>query len=188
MKGVLGKKVGMSRMICSETGRFVPVTLVQVPAMEVLQVKTQEKEGYDAVVLGAFPKKKGGFEYVKELSLEGAFEKGQKVDVSILEGTEQICVTGTSRGRGFSGVIKRHGFARGPETHGSHHHREPGSVGMCAKPGRVLKGKKLPGQYGNKQVTTRGLKALVIDKEAGVVAISGAIPGAKKGLVIVKSY
>lgn len=188
MKGVLGKKLGMSRVICPETGRFIPVTLVQVPEMEVLQVKTQETDGYESVVLGAFPRKKGGFEYIKELSLEGEFEKGQKINASILEGVGNICVTGTSRGRGFSGVIKRHGFARGPETHGSHHHREPGSIGMCSKPGRVLKGKKLPGQYGNKQTTTRGLKVIVINKESGVVAVSGAVPGAKKGLLIVKSY
>lgn len=191
MKGVLAQKIGMTRMICPETGKVTPVTLLQVPGCEVVQVKTQEKDGYESVVLGSFERKNFGkntnkkFKYIKELKIDAeGLEKGKVLGVDFMEGVEDVKITGISKGRGFSGVIKRHNFARGRETHGSHHHREPGSVGMCAKPGRVIKGKKLPGHYGGDQVSFL-TKLLDIDTENNLLAIRGGIPGAKNSYVMV---
>jgi large subunit ribosomal protein L3 len=163
--------------------------------MEVLQVKTIEIDGYSAVVVGGEKSTKklqrknlsGRFGIIRELpgEFEG-IEKGASIDVSIMEGLKKVAITSVSKGRGFAGVIKRHKFSRGPETHGSTHHREPGSVGMCAKPGKVLKGKKLPGHYGNRQITRRNVELVMVDKEKGLIALKGAVAGATKGIVIIK--
>ena len=162
MKGVLAQKIGMTRVINQETGKVTPVTLLLVPECSVLQVKTSDVDGYSAAVIGAFERKNFGknenkkFKFIQELPLEGEeVKKGDKLSIDFLDDVTSIKITGTSKGRGFSGVIKRWNFSRGPETHGSGHHREPGSSGMCAKPGRILKGKKFPGQYGNVQVSFR---------------------------------
>ena len=161
MKGILARKVGMSRVICPDSGVVTPVTVLEAPDNTVLQVKTMEKDGYQAAVLGAFERKNAAkntstkFKFIKEVGLEGEAKAGDKLSLSALEGTDFVSVAGTTKGRGFAGVIKRHKFSRGPETHGSHHHREPGSVGTCAKPARIIKGKKLPGHHGDAHKTLR---------------------------------
>lgn len=192
MKGALARKIGMTRVIDQETGKMTPVTLLEVPGATVLQVKTVEKDGYSAAVLGAFDRKNFGknenkkFKFMQELALNGEeVKKGDTLSLDMLEGVTGITLTGTSKGRGFSGVIKRWNFQRGRETHGSHHHREPGSSGMCAKPGRILKGKKFPGQYGNAQ-TTFNTEIVVIDKENGLVAVRGGVPGAKSSYIFIR--
>lgn len=195
MKGILAQKVGMTRVIDPETGHVTPVTVLSAPEAEVLQVKTQEKDGYSAAVLGSFERKNHGkntnkkFKFIQELTLETdqAVKKGDKVTVSDLAETGFVKITGTSKGRGFAGVIKRHNFSRGPETHGSHHHREPGSVGMCAKPARILKGKKMPGRYGADQVTLRSVKVVHVDKANNLIALKGAVPGPKNGYVFIRA-
>ena len=194
MKGILAKKVGMTRIISPETGDVVPVTLLEAPSATVMQVKTVEKDGYNAMVLGSFERKNFGkndnkkFKFIQEVVLEEGEEckKGDVVTLENMKDVNSVKLTGTSKGRGFAGVIKRHNFARGRETHGSHHHREPGSVGMCAKPGRILKGKKLPGHYGNAQTTLRSVDVVVYDLEKNLVAIKGAVPGAKNSYVFLR--
>ncbi len=206
MKGLLAQKIGMTRIIDPETGKVIPVTLLKAEGSDVLQIKTLETDGYEAVVLGSFSRKNFGknpnkkYKFVKELELEsGELKKGDVLGVESLVGLDEVKITGLeslvgldevkitgfSKGRGFSGVIKRHNFARGRETHGSHHHREPGSSGMCAKPGRILKGKKMPGHYGDVQKTSTA-KLVEVDVENKLLAIKGAVPGAKKSYVIVR--
>ena len=194
MKGILARKIGMTRVLCPETGQMTPVTVCEVPEANVLQVKTMENDGYSALVLGSFERKNFGknenrkYKFIQELALDGSedFKRGDSVSLDRMKEVSVVKVTGLSRGRGFSGVIKRHNFSRGPETHGSHHHREPGSVGMCAKPARILKGKKLPGQYGAKRVTTLNLKVMQIDTNNKLIALKGALPGAKNGFLFIR--
>ncbi len=195
MKGIIARKVGMSRVICPESGKVTPVTLLEAPENTVLQVKTQDRDGYSAAVLAGFPRTKQrkntnkNYKHIQELQLDDtqACKKGDKMTVAQLEGVETVKITGTSKGRGFAGVIKRHNFSRGPETHGSHHHREPGSIGTCAKPARVNKGKKLPGHYGSDQVTLRGVKVIHIDSKNNLIALKGAVPGAKNSFVFIRA-
>lgn len=186
MKGALARKVGMTSYPCPETGNMVPVTLLEVADATVLQVKTAEKDGYNATVLGAFPRKQFGknenqkYKIIKEFTLnEGELKKGDVVGLDTLKDATEVQISGQAKGKGFAGVIKRYNFSRGPETHGSHHHREPGSSGMCAKPGRILKGKKMPGRMGNQQVTLRSVKVMKVDEEHRLIALKGAVPGAK---------
>lgn len=194
MKGVLARKIGMSRIIDPETGRITPVTVLEAPEAEVLQVKTSEKDGYDAAVLAGFERNKKrknankNFQFIQELALETGSEmkKGDAVNVGSMEGVERVRITSTSKGKGFAGVIKRHNFSRGPETHGSHHHREPGSVGTCAKPARILKGKKMPGHYGAQKTTLRNVQVMQIDAAKNLIALKGAVPGAKNTLVFIR--
>lgn len=193
MKGILARKLGMTRVICPETGKVTPVTLLEVPANEVLQVKTIERDGYSAVVLGSFARKNFGkninkkFKYIREIEVNSeTYSIGDKVGVDSLEGLDVVKLSGVSKGRGFAGVIKRHNFSRGPETHGSHHHREPGSVGTCAKPARIIKGKKLPGRYGADNVTLREVKIVKIDAEKELLAVKGAVPGARNGFIYIR--
>ena len=160
MKGILAQKIGMTRMICPETGKVTSVTVLQAPVVTVLQVKTVEKDGYRAAVLGTGERKNFGknlnkkFKFIRELKLEDEeIKKGDTFTLESFSDLKEVKITSVSKGRGFTGVIKRYNFSRGPETHGSEHHREPGSVGTCAKPGRILKGKKMPGRSGGKQVT-----------------------------------
>ena len=186
MKGILGRKVGMTRIISEESRKMIPVTVLEVPVNIVLQVKTKDVDGYDAVVLGAFERKNFGknenqkYKFIQEVLIEGGtdLKKGDSVSVASLQELGMVKVSGVSKGRGFSGVIKRHNFQRGKETHGSHHHREPGSVGMCAKPGRILRGKKMPGQYGNESVTLRSVEIVEVDVKNNLIALKGALPGA----------
>ena len=194
MQGVIAHKVGMSRVF-QDDGSAVPVTYLKVEPNTVVRLKTEEKDGYNAVVLGVGAKqwksRKGkentNYAKQKEWKVESAegLKAGDSLTVELLPKDTTVTITGVSKGRGFQGVIKRHGFSRGPETHGSHHHRRPGSVGMCEFPGRILKGKKMPGRMGNDQVTLRDRSILVCDAEEGVVAVKGPVPGPNGAAVFV---
>lgn len=194
MKGILARKIGMSRVICPETGRVTPVTVLEAPDAQVLQVKTTKKDGYNAAVLAGFERNKKrknankNYQFIKELGLEEGTElkQGETVGVASMEGVEKVKITSTSKGRGFAGVIKRHKFSRGPETHGSHHHREPGSIGTCAKPARVIKGKKMPGHHGDTTTTLRNVSVVQLDAAKNLIALKGPVPGAKNSLVFIR--
>ena len=203
MKGILGRKVGMTTVFTTD-GKQIPVTVVSVEPNVVTQIKTKETDGYDAIQLGAFSKreklsnkpemghaKKANTEpklFLKEMRGVNVsdYTVGQVLEASIFEAGEIVDVTGTSKGKGFQGVIKRHNQSRGPMGHGSHYHRGPGSMGTM-RPMRVLKGKKLPGHMGNETVTIQNLEIISIDMENGVILVSGNIPGPKQGLVIIKT-
>ncbi len=193
MKGLLVQKIGMTQVINPETGNVTGVTVCEVPKNEVLQIKTVDNDGYSAVVLGAFERKKGKnigkkFKMIREVRTDKGdnLKKGDEVSLQDFSELKNVKITGTSKGRGFAGVIKRHNFSRGPETHGSHHHREPGSVGMCAKPARILKGKKMPGHYGNVTTSVRNVEIVAIDLENNLISLKGAVPGAKKSFVLLR--
>jgi large subunit ribosomal protein L3 len=190
MPGIIGKKLGMSQII-QDDGRVIPVTFVKCDPNEVVQVKTKDKDGYPAIVLGfdAYknPSKNKKFKIVKEFRVEDieGYKKGTKITIESLKEVESVNIISTSKGKGCQGVIKRHKFSRGPETHGSHHHREPGSIGMCAKPGRVMKGKKMPGHMGVQTVTLKSRPVITVSVEQNVIAIKGPIPGANTGYVYI---
>ena len=205
-KAILGRKLGMTQ-IFTEEGKVVPVTVVESGNNVVIQNKTVENDGYNAVQLGFGEVKefkvnkpmKGHFakagvapvKFVREMRLENASEYnvGDTIGVDIFSAGELVDVTGTSKGKGFAGGIKRHNFARGPMGHGSKSHREPGSTGamISGHGGRVLKGKKLPGHMGSEKVTVQRLTVVRVDADRNLLLIKGAIPGPKKGLVVVKS-
>lgn len=190
MNGIIGKKVGMTQVM-QKDGTVVPVTLVKIDENHVLQVKTPEKDGYHAVVLATDPLKRPTknkkFKVISEFRIDDTFtlDKGAVIGVECLDGIEKVTVTGISKGKGFQGVIKRHNFSRGPMTHGSHHHREPGSIGS-RKPRRTLKGKRLPGHMGVEQVTVKEKPVVVVDKKNNLVALKGSVPGASNGVVYIK--
>ncbi|SEU00870.1 large subunit ribosomal protein L3 [Salinibacillus kushneri] len=201
-KGILGRKIGMTQLF-SEDGEMVPVTVVQADPNVVLQTKTLENDGYEAVQLGIADKKsvrsnkpeKGHAEkantnpkrYVREIrNALDEYEVGQEVKVNIFEPGETIDVTGTSKGKGFQGAIKRHNQSRGPMTHGSHYHRSPGAMGAI-DPMHVFKGKKLPGQMGGNTVTIQNLEVVKVDEENNLLLIKGNVPGAKKSYVTITS-
>ena len=190
MNGLLGKKLGMTRVI-QEDGRVVPITVIQCEPNTIAQVKTIEKDGYSAVVLGCFPLKKPSktkkFYALKEFRLQDGQEakKGDKLSVEIFKEGDLISVTGTSKGKGFQGVVKRHHMAGGPASHGSHFHREPGSVGARAKPGKILRGKRMAGHMGNETVTVR-TAVIYLDQERNLVGIRGAVPGSINSFVSLK--
>ena len=180
----------MTRVIHKD-GLVEPVTLVLCPGGKIVQVKTVEKDGYSAIVVGFEPLKKPRktkkFRQLKEFKIDNTeeYKVNDDFNLSVLDEVEKVKVTGTSKGRGFSGVIKRWNFSRGPETHGSHHHREPGSIGTCAKPGRVMKGKKMPGQYGNTIQSRKNVKVIQIDKDKNIIALKGALPGARNNFITI---
>lgn len=203
MKGMIGRKIGMTRQF-DANGRAVPVTVIEAGPCVVTQVKTAAGDGYDAVQLGFGKRKpkntplplqghcrKAGtppVQAVREFRTEGspALKLGETVDVSVLDGAERVDVTGVTKGRGFAGTIKRWNFHRGPAGHGSKNVREPGSIGMHTKPGRVIKGKKLPGQYGNKRETKKNLTVVKIDRERNLLLVKGSVPGHKNGIVFIQ--
>lgn len=205
-KAILGRKLGMTQ-IFTEEGQVVPVTVVESGNNVVVQNKTVENDGYNAIQIGfgAIKKSKvnspmkGHFakagvapvKFIREMRLENASEYnvGDTIGVDIFSAGELVDVTGTSKGKGFAGGIKRHNFARGPMGHGSKSHREPGSTGamISGHGGRVLKGKKLPGHMGSEKVTVQRLTVVRVDADRNLLLIKGAIPGPKKGLVVVKS-
>ncbi len=205
-KLILGRKLGMTQ-IFAEDGTVVPVTVVESGNNVVIQNKTVENDGYNAVQIGFGEKKdkhvtkpmKGHFDkagvapvkFIREMRLNDASEYnvGDSIGVDIFSAGELVDVTGTSKGKGFAGGIKRHNFARGPMGHGSKSHREPGSTGamISGHGGRVLKGKKLPGRMGGVQVTVQRLTLVRVDADRNLLLIKGAVPGPKKGFVIVKS-
>ncbi len=190
MKGLLARKIGMTHIISPEDGAMIPVTLLHVPENKILQVKTAKTDGYSACVLASFERNKKykntglRYTFIKEVKGENEdWKKDAVLTVADFEGVEKVNITGVSKGRGFAGVIKRHNFARGRETHGSHHHREPGSSGMCAKPGRIIKGKRMPGHYGVDQQTIRSVKVVDTDSANNIIAVKGAVPGARNSFV-----
>ena len=206
MKGILGKKVGMTQVF-GERGEAIPVTVIEAGPCFVAQIKTVERDGYSAVQLGMDeikPKRltqpqlkhleKSNLpplRYLREVRVSAEelanFEEGQKLLVDIFEEGELVDVTGISMGRGFAGVVKRHGFRGGPKTHGqSDRLRAPGSIGACTTPGRVFKGKRMPGRMGGERVTAQGLKVVIVDAERNLLAVRGAVPGAKNGLLLIR--
>lgn len=200
-KGILGRKIGMTQ-IFSEQGLLIPVTVIQAEPNVVLQVKTVETDGYQAVQLGFEDKKekastkseinhakKAGTNpkrFVKEIAGEEmlAFKAGQEVKVDIFAEGEIVDVTGTSKGKGYAGVIKRHNFHRGPMGHGSGYHRGTGSMGSIDA-ARIKKGKKLAGRLGGEQVTIQNLEVVKVDVEKNIILIRGNVPGAKKSCVLI---
>ncbi len=204
MKGILGKKIGMTQ-IFDENGEVVPVTVIQAGPCYVTQVRTLERDGYRAVQLGfeEVPEKRLNkpqlghlkkadvppLRYLREFPLDDGeeYEVGQRIDVSIFQQGDLVDVTGYSKGRGFAGGIKRHGFRRQPKTHGqSDRERAPGAVSAGTDPGRVFKGKRMPGRYGNERVTIQNLKVVLVDPERNLLAVKGAVPGARNGLLIIR--
>jgi large subunit ribosomal protein L3 len=201
-RGILGKKLGMTG-IFTPAGKYVPATVIEAGPCVVTQIKTKDTDGYDALQLGfggikvsrvskplqGHFKKSGDqcFHFMKEFSVENPadFNIGQELTVEMFKVGERVDVVGTTKGRGFSGVIKRHGFHRGPMTHGSRNIRRPGSVGCSAWPARIIKGKKMPGQYGNDRKTVRNLEIIDIRSDDNLILVKGAVPGAESGLVSV---
>lgn len=202
-KGILGQKVGMTQ-IFAENGDVIPVTVVKADANIVLQKKTADNDGYDAIQLGFGDKadhrankpEKGHAQkaetapkrFVKEFRnvTLGDYELGQEVKVDVFAEGDVVDVTGTSKGKGFQGPIKRHNQQRGPTTHGSHYHRRPGSMGSI-DPMRVFKGKNLPGRMGGEQVTVQNLEVVKVDAERNLLLIKGNVPGAKKSYLTIKT-
>ena len=203
INGIIGKKVGMTQVF-KEDGTVVPVTVVQAGPCVIVQKKSKETDGYVALKVGyedvreslKNKPEKGQFEkagvlvkrHLKEFRLDdaSAYEVGQEIKVDIFETGEMIDVTGTSKGKGFQGVIARHGYHRGPMSHGSHHHRSPGAMSACASPGRVFRGKKLTGHGGTLTTTIQNLEVVKVDAENNILLVKGAIPGAKGGYITVK--
>ncbi len=203
MKGMLGRKVGMTQMF-NEDGKLMPVSVIQAGPMVVTQVKTVEKDGYNAIQVGFENKKenrtnkpqKGHFakagvapqKVVREFVVDDAtaYEVGQEINCSILEEAKVVDVIGTSKGKGTAGTIKRWNQSRGPETHGSKYHRGPGSIGAASYPARVIKGMHMAGRMGNTRVTVQNLDVVKVDVERNLILVKGAIPGPKGGLVVVR--
>ena len=201
-RGLLGKKLGMTGFFTPE-GRYLPVTVIEAGPCVVTQIKTKATDGYDALQLGFGEKrksrvnkplqghfKKSGeqcFRYVREFTVDdpAAYNLGQEITVDMFKVGDRVDVVGTTKGRGFAGVIKRYGFHRGPMTHGSRNVRRPGSIGCSAWPAKVIKGKKMPGQYGNDRKTIRNLEIIDIRPEDNVILVKGAVPGAESGLMAV---
>lgn len=186
MIGIIGKKVGMTRTV-SDNGHVIPVTVIQCTPNKVTQVKTVEKDGYPAVVLGfdalKKPTKNRQFRVKMEFKTDEVVAKDTVVNVELFTLGDMVRISGVSKGKGFQGVVKRHKFSRGPETHGSHHHREPGSIGCRAKPGRVQKGKKMPGRMGSEMTTVRDIEVIHIDKDDNLIAVKGPVPGAVNSII-----
>ena len=202
MKGILGKKIGMTQ-IFTEVGEVVPVTVVEAGPNVVTQVKTVEKDGYNAIQVGFEDAKEKSLnkpqkghlaaanvlkKHLKEFRVDAVeeFTVGQEIKADLFAAGEMIDVTGISKGKGFQGPIKRHGQSRGPESHGSRYHRRPGSMGACSFPGRVFKNKKLAGHMGSVKVTVQNLEVVRIDAEKNLILVKGAIPGAKGSVVTIK--
>ena len=201
-KGILGRKIGMTQVF-AENGELIPVTVIAANPNVVLQKKTTETDGYNAIQLGFEDKRekltnkpeqghtakasttpKRFIREIRDADVDG-LEVGQEVKVDVFATGDIVDVTGTSKGKGFQGVIKRHGQSRGPMSHGSRYHRRPGSMGPVA-PNRVFKGKKLAGRMGGDQVTIQNLEIVQVDTERNLLLVKGNVPGAKKSLVVVQ--
>lgn len=188
--GILTRKFGMSRVVADD-GKVIPVTMLVTSPNEVVGVKTEEKDGYQAMVVGFEKLKKERkcrrFYFERELPMpEGGVKKGDKIEVSDLAEGAIVTLIGVSKGKGFAGTIKRWNFSRGRMTHGGHQKRKPGSVGMCAKPAEIVKGKKMPGRMGNDRITLKHREIVKVLPEKNVILVRGAVPGARNGLVILK--
>jgi len=201
--GLIGRKLGVSQVF-ADSGEVIPVTVIEAGPCVVVQKKTQNKDGYNALQVGFLEREekktnrplkghfaKAGtkaFAVLKEFTLpdvEG-YQSGQEIKVDIFSAGELVDVIGTSKGKGFAGGVKRWGFRGGPATHGSMFHRAPGSVGASAYPSRVLKGKRLPGHLGNAQVTAKNLQVVDVRSERNLILIKGAVPGARRSIVLIK--
>jgi len=203
-KAILGRKLGMTQIL-EESGRAIPVTVIEAGPVTVVQKKEIERDGYSAVQVGYIDLKeskvnkpaKGHFakanvtpkKYLREFRLDNAAEMnvGDEIKVDIFEAGEKVDIAGITKGKGYAGTIKRWGTHRGPMTHGSGYHRGPGSMGGCSDPSRVFKGKKLPGHLGVEKVTIQNLKVVKIDSEKNLILVCGAVPGPKGGLVMIKN-
>jgi len=205
MKGMIGKKIGMTQ-IFDEKGNAIPVTVIQAGPCYVTQVRTKDRDGYVAVQLGYGVTKptrltQGQLGHLKRNQLQALkvlrefrvtesdldVQEGQEILVDVFSKGDLVDVIGTSKGRGFAGTIKRHGFNRQPKTHGqSDRERAPGSSGMRSTPGRTLKGRRASGRMGNDRVTIQNLEVIVVDTERNLLAVRGSVPGAKEGIVMIK--
>jgi large subunit ribosomal protein L3 len=203
MKGIVGKKLGMTRVFDPETGVVTPVTVIEAAPCPVVQVKTADADGYDAVQIAydEVPERKvtkAAVGHLKKNNVDGVYRRllelrgqselivGENVTVEAFEPGEKIKVSGVSHGKGFAGTIKRHNFHRGPKTHGSHNIRKPGSIGASATPSRVFKGMKMAGRMGGKRVTQLGLVVHQVDVERNLLLVKGAVPGPKNAFVEVR--
>jgi len=202
-KGIIGKKLGMTQVF-AEDGRCIPVTVVEAGPCVVLQKKTIEKDGYNAIQIGfeqvaasrtnlakighCKGAGKGVLRYLREFRLDDVdqYNVGDLISAEIFEAGDFVDVTGTSIGKGYQGVVKRWGFKGGRSTHGSRFHRAPGSIGCSATPSRVFKNKKMPGQLGNERVTVQTLQIVRVDQTDNILLIKGAVPGSTNGLVLIK--
>ena len=203
MPGLIGKKIGMTRIFDDE-GVQIPVTIIEAGPCAVVQVKSEESEGYSAIQLGFGAQKakraskaevghaaKAGLEAAPRLMREFAsdngeqYEVGQQLTVEVFEAGDRVKVTGRSKGRGFQGVVKRHGFAGRPASHGHSMSRTPGSMGPGTDPSRVIKGKKLPGRMGGTRTTIRNLQVVRVDGERNLIFVKGGVPGARNGYVLI---
>ena len=202
MKGILGKKIGMTQ-IFTEHGEVIPVTVVEAGPVVVTQVKTTENDGYTAIQVGFGDAKEKSLnkpqkghlaaantlkKHLKEFrvdSVEGV-KVGDELKADTFAAGDKVDIQGISKGKGFQGPIKRHGQSRGPETHGSRYHRRPGSMGACSYPGRVFKNKKLAGHMGSVKVTVQNLEVVRVDADKNFILVKGAIPGAKGSVVTIK--
>ena len=203
MKNILGRKIGMTQIFL-ENGDVVPVTVIEAGPVYVVQKKTKEKEGYNAIqvafgdvkerrvikpIKGHFDKANVTYKkYLREFKVENPdeFEIGQEIKADVFSVGDKVDVTGTSKGKGTQGVIKRHGFGRGRESHGSKFHRMPGGMSAGTYPGRVFKGHRMMGRMGNEKVTVQNLQVVRVDADKNLLLIKGAVPGPKKGLVVIK--
>ena len=180
MKALIGKKIGMSQVF-DKDGKVAAVTAVEIPENKVKIIKTDKKDGYDALVIQCLNKKKEVRISKDEVT---KYKSDQTLGLEQFEKDDKVAVSAVSKGKGFAGVIKKYGFSRGPETHGSDHHRHPGSIGSMF-PQRVWKGKKMPGHMGVNKVTVKGLKVVDIRPEEKIILIKGALPGSNKSLVVI---
>ena len=202
MKGILGRKLGMTQVFDPESGQVTPVTVIQAGPCPVVQVKTFETDGYEAIQIAFEPvvdrkitkpelghlAKAGAtaHRHLVELRGQSELQVGETVTVEAFEPGEAIKVAGISIGKGFQGTIKRHNFARGPVSHGSHNVRKPGSIGASATPSRVFKGQKMAGRMGGKRITQLGLVVHQVDVERNLLLVKGAVPGPKSGIVEIR--
>jgi large subunit ribosomal protein L3 len=202
MKGIVGRKLGMTRVFDEETGVVTPITVIEAGPCPVVQVKTADTDGYEAVQLAFEPVAErklsraelghlrkgqaGAHRHLVEFRGGSELTVGETVTVEAFEPGERVKVAGISIGKGFAGTIKRHNFHRGPETHGSHNVRKPGSIGASATPSRVFKGVRMAGRMGGGRVTQVGLKVHSVDPERNLLLVQGAVPGPKNGIVEVR--
>ena len=201
INGLLGKKIGMSQVYAAD-GQRIPVTVLEAGPCTILQKKAAATDGYEAVQVGFGEKRahrvckpemghfkkagKGAFAHVREFDVIDECQVGDQVDCTIFTPGDRVDVTGTSKGKGFQGVIKRWGFAAGRASHGSMFKRGPGAIGQSASPSKVFKGKKMPGQMGNVRVTTQNLIVVDVRPEQNLILVRGAVPGPKNGLIMIR--
>ena len=203
-KGLIGRKLGMTQVFVGGE-ELIPVTVVEAGPCTVVQKKTQEADGYDAIQIGfgevkphritqpelGHFKKAGAApaRFLKEIRVDDvdAYEVGQVLTAGLFKPGDRVDVTGISRGKGYQGVIKRHGFSGGRASHGSMFHRKPGAIGAAESPGHIFKGKKFPGQMGNKRVTVQNLQVVEVDLERNIIMLRGAVPGGKNGAVVLRN-